>query len=131
MSSSVGGDLDRIHENKINSNEISHGEWLPERNKYKHHKHEGVPMKCRIAKLFLATSLLASLLFTTLLLLNGPAAGQESQSLSLETHIPLPGVKGRIDHLCVDVKGEFPDVARRSSSSPVRGMLAAPAVARV
>jgi DNA-binding beta-propeller fold protein YncE len=63
-------------------------------------------MKCRIAKLFLATSLLASLLFTTLLLLNGPAAGQESQSLSLETHIPLPGVKGRIDHLSVDVKGQ-------------------------
>jgi DNA-binding beta-propeller fold protein YncE len=62
-------------------------------------------MKCRIAKLFFATSLLASHLLTTLLLLNGLAAGQESQSLSLETHIPLPGVKGRIDHFSVDVKG--------------------------
>jgi hypothetical protein len=58
-------------------------------------------MKCRIAKLFLATPLL-----TSLLLLSGPAAGQESPALSLETHIPLPNVKGRIDHFSVDVKGQ-------------------------
>ncbi len=63
-------------------------------------------MKCRIATLFLATSLFASLLLTTLLVLSGPAAGQESQALSLETHIPLPNVKGRIDHFSVDVKGQ-------------------------
>src|SRR5713226_9315464 len=58
-------------------------------------------MKYRIAKLFLARSLLASLLVST-----SPAAGQESQALSLETHIPLPNVKGRIDHSSVDVKGQ-------------------------
>jgi DNA-binding beta-propeller fold protein YncE len=63
-------------------------------------------MKCRIAKLFLATSLLSSPLFTTLLVLSDPAAGEESPVLSLETHIPLPNVKGRIDHFSVDVKGQ-------------------------
>jgi hypothetical protein len=63
-------------------------------------------MKYRFAKLFLATSLLASLLFTTLLVLSSPAAGQESSALSLEAHIPLPNVKGRIDHSSVDVKGQ-------------------------
>src|SRR5438445_12772737 len=58
-------------------------------------------MKYRIPTLFLATIVLASLL-----LLRGPAAGQEPPALSLETHIPLPNVKGRIDHASVDVKGE-------------------------
>jgi hypothetical protein len=52
-------------------------------------------MKCRIATLFLATSLLGSL-----------AAGQESPALSLEAQRPLPNVKGRIDHSSVDVKGQ-------------------------
>ena len=65
-----------------------------------------LPMKCPIARLFPGTSLLASLLLTTLLVLSGPAAGQESPALSLETHIPMPNVKGRIDHLSVDVKGQ-------------------------
>jgi DNA-binding beta-propeller fold protein YncE len=41
-----------------------------------------------------------------LLAFSGAATGQESESLSLETHIPLPNVKGRIDHLSVDVKGQ-------------------------
>jgi hypothetical protein len=63
-------------------------------------------MKCCVAKLLLAASLLTLLLLTTLLVFNGPAAGQESPVLSLETHIPLPNVKGRIDHLSVDVKGQ-------------------------
>ena len=63
-------------------------------------------MKYRIAKLFLATSLLASLFLATLLASSSPAAGQESTALSLETRIPLPNVKGRIDHFSVDVKGE-------------------------
>ncbi|HMB82625.1 MAG TPA: hypothetical protein VKI40_01105 [Terriglobales bacterium] len=63
-------------------------------------------MKYRIAKRFLATSLLASLLLATLLVSSSPAAGQESPVLSLETHIPLPNVKGRIDHFSVDVKGQ-------------------------
>ena len=34
------------------------------------------------------------------------AAGQSSSPLSLETQIPLPNVKGRIDHLSVDAKGQ-------------------------
>jgi DNA-binding beta-propeller fold protein YncE len=63
-------------------------------------------MKHRIAKLFLATSLLASLLFTTLLVSGSPAAGQEPPALSLEAHIPLPNVKGRVDHFSVDVKDQ-------------------------
>lgn len=63
-------------------------------------------MKYRIAKLFLATSVLASILFATLLVSSSPAAGEESPPLSLDTHIPLPNVKGRIDHLSVDVKGQ-------------------------
>ena len=63
-------------------------------------------MKYHIAKLFLATSLLASLFLATLLASSSPAAGQESTALSLETRIPLPNVKGRIDHFSVDVKGE-------------------------
>jgi DNA-binding beta-propeller fold protein YncE len=58
-------------------------------------------MKYRITTLVLATSLLA-----TLLVSSGAAAGQESAALSLETHIPLPNVKGRIDHFSVDVKGQ-------------------------
>jgi DNA-binding beta-propeller fold protein YncE len=58
-------------------------------------------MKYRITTLVLATSLLA-----TLLVSSGAAAGRESAALSLETHIPLPNVKGRIDHFSVDVKGQ-------------------------
>src|SRR5947209_10271126 len=42
----------------------------------------------------------------TLLLLNSLAVGQESSALSLTTRIPLPNVKGRIDHSSVDVKGQ-------------------------
>ena len=63
-------------------------------------------MKHRIAKLFLATSILPSLLLSALLVLSATAAGQESSALSLETHILLPNVKGRIDHFSVDVKGQ-------------------------
>ena len=33
------------------------------------------------------------------------ATGQNTETLSLESHIPLPDVKGRIDHLSVDVNG--------------------------
>jgi DNA-binding beta-propeller fold protein YncE len=53
-------------------------------------------MKYRILGLFLVP------LFT----LSGPACGQESSALFLKTHIPLPNVNGRIDHLGVDVKGQ-------------------------
>src|SRR5438128_11984497 len=63
-------------------------------------------MKYRVPTVFLATSLLESLLLATLLVLGSPAAGQELPSLSLETHIPVPNVKGRIDHSSIDVKGQ-------------------------
>jgi len=33
------------------------------------------------------------------------ATGKNTETLSLESHIPLPDVKGRIDHLSVDVNG--------------------------
>jgi DNA-binding beta-propeller fold protein YncE len=46
------------------------------------------------------------LLLAPLLALCGVAAGQESSVLSLKTHIALPNVNGRIDHLSVDVKGQ-------------------------
>src|SRR3989441_6924041 len=63
-------------------------------------------MKHSIAKFFLATFFVTSLLLATLLVLSSPVAGQESPVLSLETHIPLPNVKGRIDHFSVDVEGQ-------------------------
>src|SRR5437899_3135343 len=63
-------------------------------------------MKHSIAKFFLATFFVTSLILATLLVSSGPAAGQEAQPLSLETHIPLPNVKGRIDHASGDVKGQ-------------------------
>src|SRR3981081_1612968 len=57
---------------------------------------EGSPMKYQILTLLLITPLALSSL----------AAGQESSALSLKTQIALPSVKGRIDHLSVDVKGQ-------------------------
>jgi hypothetical protein len=42
----------------------------------------------------------------TLILLSSLAAAQDSSALSLTTQIPLPNVKGRIDHMGVDVKGQ-------------------------
>src|SRR5258708_30211902 len=47
-----------------------------------------------------------TLLLAPLLALSALAVGQESSVLSLKTHIPLPNVNGRIDHLSVDVKGQ-------------------------
>ena len=41
-----------------------------------------------------------------LLFLNCLAVGQESTVLSLTAHIPLPNVRGRIDHASVDLKGQ-------------------------
>jgi hypothetical protein len=41
-----------------------------------------------------------------LLLLRSLAIGQESSALSLTSHIPLPNVKGRIDHASVDLEGQ-------------------------
>ena len=39
-------------------------------------------------------------------MLTGPGVGQQVEPLSLDSHIPLPGVKGRIDHLSVDLNGQ-------------------------
>jgi DNA-binding beta-propeller fold protein YncE len=41
-----------------------------------------------------------------IVVLSGSAAAQQSPPLSLSTSIPLPNVKGRIDHFSVDVKGQ-------------------------
>jgi hypothetical protein len=46
------------------------------------------------------------LLLVPLLAWSSLAACQESPVLSLKTQIPMPNVKGRIDHLSVDVKGQ-------------------------
>src|SRR5260370_40356667 len=78
---------------------------LPERNSHEDEGREGDPMKYHIAKLFLATSLLASLFLATLLASSSPAAGQESTALSLEPRIPLPNVKGRLHHFSGAGKG--------------------------
>lgn len=53
-------------------------------------------MKYRVIKLLLAP----------LLALSGLVSAQESPVLVVKTHIPLPNVNGRIDHLSVDVKGQ-------------------------
>src|SRR5258707_15005151 len=42
----------------------------------------------------------------TLLLLAGLAAGQETSALTLKTHVALPSIDGRMDHLSVDIKGQ-------------------------
>lgn len=47
-----------------------------------------------------------TLLFAALLVVSNLAAGQESPALTLKTRIALPKVKGRFDHMSVDLKGE-------------------------
>jgi DNA-binding beta-propeller fold protein YncE len=49
---------------------------------------------------------IAALLLATLFVLTAHAFGQEPQVLSLHSQIPLTNVKGRIDHLSVDMKGQ-------------------------
>src|SRR5579864_6289765 len=44
--------------------------------------------------------------FVVLLASLNVASAQSSEVLSLDAHIPLPGVKGRIDHFSVDVRGQ-------------------------
>jgi len=53
----------------------------------------------------LASHVIAFLLLVLAVSLNA-ASGQDSEALSLDAHIPLPNVKGRIDHFSVDVKGQ-------------------------
>ena len=48
----------------------------------------------------------ATLLLATMVAWSSSAAAQDSQVLSLKSHIALPNVKGRIDHFSVDVKGQ-------------------------
>jgi DNA-binding beta-propeller fold protein YncE len=59
-----------------------------------------------VTKRYAATALLTSLVLLAGLFSSFPLCAQESQPLSLEAHIPLPNVKGRIDHFSVDVKGQ-------------------------
>jgi hypothetical protein len=47
-----------------------------------------------------------TLLCVALSTFSGVTRGQQSSALSLETHIALPNVRGRIDHLSVDLKGQ-------------------------
>lgn len=61
-------------------------------------------MRCPIEKqVFLS---MAAAWFIAAAIASGVAAGQENPTLSLESHIPLPNVKGRIDHLSADVNGQ-------------------------
>jgi DNA-binding beta-propeller fold protein YncE len=55
---------------------------------------------------FLATPLTGLLVLGMLLVPSTRVAGQQSEVLTLETQIPLAGVKGRIDHFSVDVRGQ-------------------------
>jgi len=46
------------------------------------------------------------------------AGAQRSEVLSLDAHIPLPDVKGRIDHFSVDIRGQRLFVAAVENDSP-------------
>jgi DNA-binding beta-propeller fold protein YncE len=59
-----------------------------------------------LVRLLLTAPVSAALLFSMLVLAGIRAVGQEKEALSLEIRIPLPSVKGRIDHFGVDVTGQ-------------------------
>jgi DNA-binding beta-propeller fold protein YncE len=59
-----------------------------------------------LIRLLLTAPISGALLFSTLVTDGTRAVGQEKEVWTLETHIPLPNVKGRIDHFSVDVKGQ-------------------------
>ena len=59
-----------------------------------------------LARVLLTAPLFAAGVFSILAVAGTPAFGQEKEVLSLEGHIPLPSVKGRIDHFGVDVSGQ-------------------------
>jgi WD40 repeat protein len=63
-------------------------------------------MKNLVASSLARTTLIALALFLTATASITQSSTQESDALSLETSIPLPNVKGRIDHFGVDLKGE-------------------------
>lgn len=60
----------------------------------------------RLTRFLPATPISALLVLSMMLVPSTRAVGQELEGLSLQTRIPLPGVKGRIDHFSVDVKGQ-------------------------
>src|SRR5215471_10808338 len=62
--------------------------------------------QCLLARLLLTAPVCAALVFSVLVVANARATGQEKEVLSLEGHLPLPSVKGRIDHFGVDVSGQ-------------------------
>src|SRR5215470_16863401 len=57
-----------------------------------------------LARLLLTVLVSAALVFSMLVVADTRAIGKEV--LSLEAHVPLPSVKGRIDHFGVDVTGQ-------------------------
>lgn len=61
-------------------------------------------LKSRMPVRFFSASCVISILLVTLVV--GPARAQKSDVLSLEARIPLPDVKGRIDHFGADVRGQ-------------------------
>jgi hypothetical protein len=63
-------------------------------------------MRHKFATFFPATSLVTLALFLAPSAGSTWASGQASSVLSLESSIPLPNVKGRIDHFGVDLRGE-------------------------
>jgi len=64
------------------------------------------PLHNHIAKRLRAASRVTSAMIVALVVSTSLATGQESLALSLEAHIPLANVKGRIDHFSVDVKDQ-------------------------
>jgi hypothetical protein len=58
-----------------------------------------------LIRLLLTASVSVALVFSMLVVAGTRAVGQEKEVLLLEAHIPLPSVKGRIDHFGVDVTG--------------------------
>lgn len=59
-----------------------------------------------LVRLLSRTPICAAVVFSMLAVAGTRGVGQEKELLSLEAHIPLPNVKGRIDHLGIDVTGQ-------------------------
>lgn len=56
-----------------------------------------------LVRLLSRAPICAAVVFSMLAVAGTRAVGQEKELLSLEAHIPLPNVKGRIDHFGIDV----------------------------
>ena len=68
-------------------------------------------MQRPLVGLLLTTPVSAALVFSMLIVAGIRALRQGREVLSLETHIPLPSVKGRIGHFSVDVKSQRISIA--------------------